>query len=385
MGTVSKLVSGVFLADPSNYSRGRSGYKICKITPHIMAGILTAEQCAVNIFGKPNRQASANYCIGYAGEIVCNVYEEDRSWCSSNRLNDWQAITIEISNSAIGGEWPISDAAWNSLIELCIDICTRYNFRLEYDGTPNGSLTRHNMFANKTCPGAYLQAKLPELARIVNSRLDGQNSQPEVVPVPEPPKANHSIGEVVTINGIYTASNSIKKLNPSRKQGTITKIIPGAHNPYLLDNGNLGWTNDGCIVSNIASAPAPSSPIKRMKVNARSGLNVRNNPNGNKVGALTNGTEVDVFEEQNGWSKIGDGQWVSSQYLIAVGTSAPVQSQSFAKGDRVKIKTSATNYVTGQRIPSSIKNKTYTIMQKENGKSLLREIMSWVYDKDLTK
>ena len=51
----------------------------------------------------------------------------------------------------------------------------RYNFKLNYDGTKNGSLTRHNMFANTNCPGKPLQDRLPELARIVNEKIDGEN------------------------------------------------------------------------------------------------------------------------------------------------------------------------------------------------------------------
>lgn len=174
MGTVSSLAQNTVLAHESNYTKGRCGHEICKITPHIMAGILTAEQCARNIFGNPNRNASANYCIGNEGDIVCNVYEEDRAWTSSNRTNDYKAITIEISNNAIGGDWTISDAAWNSLVALCVDICKRYNFRLTYDGTPNGSLTKHNMFKNTNCPGSYLQSRFQELADTVNARLEGQ-------------------------------------------------------------------------------------------------------------------------------------------------------------------------------------------------------------------
>ena len=72
----------------------------------------------------------------------------------------------------MGGEWPVSDKAWNSLIELCVDICKRYNFKLIYDGTPNGSLTRHDMFKDTNCPGPYLGSKFEELVQIVNSRLE---------------------------------------------------------------------------------------------------------------------------------------------------------------------------------------------------------------------
>ena len=46
---------------------------------------------------------------------------------------------------------------------------------MTYDETPNGSLTRHNMFVNTTCPGPYLQSKFPYIAEEVNKRLEGQS------------------------------------------------------------------------------------------------------------------------------------------------------------------------------------------------------------------
>ena len=148
----SSLTSAYIPANTSNYTKGRNGYKVCKITPHHMAGKLTGTQCA-KLFQTKGRGASANYCIGYKGDIVCSVDEENRAWTSANRTNDYQAITIEVANDQIGGNWHISDAAWNSLVNLCVDICRRYNFKLNYTGNKNGSLTRHNKFAKITCPG----------------------------------------------------------------------------------------------------------------------------------------------------------------------------------------------------------------------------------------
>lgn len=149
----SDLTNEVILAHESNYTHGRKGMKVCKITPHHMAGVLTGAQCA-KIFQNGNRNASANYCIGNDGDIVLSVPEEFRAWTSSSSSNDCQAITIEVSDCDY--EWHISDKAWNSLVKLCVDICRRYNFTLKYDGTPNGSLTRHNMFANTNCPRCLL-------------------------------------------------------------------------------------------------------------------------------------------------------------------------------------------------------------------------------------
>ena len=62
------------------------------------------------------------------------------------------------------------------------------------------------------------------------------------------PTLKHKVGDVVEINGVFTSSTSTKKLTPLKKVGTITKIVDGARNPYLLNNGDIGWTNDSCIV-----------------------------------------------------------------------------------------------------------------------------------------
>lgn len=254
----SKLCRNIVPASSSNYTQGRKGYKVCKFTPHHMAGVLTGEQCA-RIFQRSGRQASANYCIGNDGGIVGCVDENNRAWTSSSSWNDCQAITVEVSNSSYGGDWPVSEAAWKSLVDLAVDVCKRYGFKLEYTGNKNGSLTRHNMYANTNCPGPYLQSRLDDLAREVNARLDGAEA-PAQKPNVGVSSTKHRVGETVTINGVYTASNSTKKLNPARTSGTITKIVSGASNPYLLDNGNLGWVNDGCIVS---AAAAPSAPAKK--------------------------------------------------------------------------------------------------------------------------
>jgi len=51
--------------------------------------------------------------------------------------------------------------------------------------------------------------------------------------------------------------------------------------------------------------------------------------------------------------------------------------------DKVKIKSTATNYATGEPIDSLYKNKEYTIREMGAGKALIRELTSWVYLKDL--
>lgn len=84
---------------------------------------------------------------------------------------------------------------------------------------------------NRINPTEYLDSEFP---KTINTNIG----------------AKHTIGKVVSINGIYVSSTSTTMLKPARTSGTITRIVEGARNPYLLDNGNIGWVNDACIISN---------------------------------------------------------------------------------------------------------------------------------------
>ena len=144
---------------------------IRKITIHHTAGVISIENLG-DWFSRPTTQASSNYGVGSDGRVGLYVEEKDRSWCSSSPDNDHQAVTIEVSNSATGGDWPVSDRALMATIDLCVDICKRNGIdRLNYTGTTAGNLTRHDMFANKICPGPFLAARLPYIASEVNKRL----------------------------------------------------------------------------------------------------------------------------------------------------------------------------------------------------------------------
>ena len=257
----SSLIKSQVLASESNYTQGRKGYKVCKITPHHMAGVLTGEQCA-KLFQNPNRQASANYCIGNDGEIVGCVDENNRAWTSSNRANDCQAITIEVSNSEVGGNWKISDSAWNSLVNLCVDICKRHGFRLNYDGTKNGSLTRHNMFSKTTCPGPYLQGRFQELADTVNSILEGnsesiQESVPETnenenIDVKNDGKINCIFDIQEYLNRIYGTNLALDDIyGPKTKSAMIKGLQVELNRQYdkgIVEDGIWGVkTKSACI------------------------------------------------------------------------------------------------------------------------------------------
>lgn len=110
----------------------------------------------------------------------------------------------------------------------------------------------------------------------------------------------YKIGDVVTINGVYVSSTSTEKLKPAITKGTITYIIDDkpVRNPYLLDNGNIGWVNDGCIVN--------TTNIEYKYVTNCYWLNLRTSPSyGNNIyTSVKVGTKVEYLGIVNGWAKI---------------------------------------------------------------------------------
>lgn len=60
----------------------------------------------------------------------------------------------------------------------------------------------------------------------------------------------YKIGDIVKINGVFVSSTSTKKLRPLITEGIITRIVENALNPYLLNDGKIGWINENVIISN---------------------------------------------------------------------------------------------------------------------------------------
>ena len=184
--TNSSLVSYTKLSP--NHS-GQRTHSIDRITPHCVVGQLSAESIC-GCFTSPSRQASCNYGIGTDGRISLCVEEKNRSWCSSSNANDQRAITIECA-SDMSEPYAMKDKVYASLILLCTDICKRNGKKkLLWFGDKNKALnyapksdemviTVHRWFANKSCPGNWLYARLGDLAAKVTANLGGSTSSTE--------------------------------------------------------------------------------------------------------------------------------------------------------------------------------------------------------------
>lgn len=184
----SKLV--VYTKLSPHCTKPRQG-KIKGISIHTMAGPGSVEGCG-QVF--QTSEASSHYGIGPDGRIGQYVLEENRAWCCSHRV-DHEVVTIEVSSIQSYQEpYECTEAAFESLIDLCVDICQRNGIKKliwkegkQYCPAFTGNWAVCNMVPHryttdkgKSCPGDYLFGKYGEIAERVNARLKGEDEDMDI-------------------------------------------------------------------------------------------------------------------------------------------------------------------------------------------------------------
>ena len=311
-----------------NYTR-----KITKITIHHAAGVISG--AALQAWGhNPKCSASWQYGIGNDGVIGLMTDEKNRAWTSSSPTNDYQAVTIEVSNSATGGNWPVGDKAYKALLDLCTDICKRNGIaKLTFDGTPNGSLTHHSMFAATSCPGKFLLDRFPQICAEVNKRLGVQSTSttpttPTTSTTPTAPSTDFKVGDIVqfTSGGVYTSSTAV---TPAHSRGQsrckVTQTAMKARNQYHLiseDGGKVyGWVVSETVkaigASSGSSVTATAFQPYTVKVTANV-LNIRKGAGTYHavVGSIKDKGVYTIVEEKSGWGRLKSGVgWISLEFV----------------------------------------------------------------------
>lgn len=188
-----------------------------------------------------NYETSFHYAVDDK-EIVQGLPLDRNGWHASDGhgKGNLEGIAIEICYSKSGGDRFIK--AEQNAVELIVYLLKQYNWGID-------RVTKHQDYTNKYCPHRTLDMGWDRFIKMIEDKLNNEEK------TKEEPTIGYKVGDVVTINGVYVSSTSTNKLVPAITKGTITKILNGARNPYLLDNGNIGWVNDECIVSNRNNEP----------------------------------------------------------------------------------------------------------------------------------
>ena len=166
-------------------------------------------------------------------------------------------------------------------------------------------------------------------------------------------------GHIIVLTGIdgdtikiYDPYLYAGKFETSTRRGKVTVVentvyvsVQNFRN-YANAKGFFCYKHDENIQENNVK-PVVVQPYTRY-VKANGGLNIRSSPNGNRIGAIRNGEQITVYETLENWSRIGNGRWVSSEYLVSSLSSYTdyVHSNKYLAG-RYKVTASVLNVRNG--------------------------------------
>ena len=319
-----------------NHSGTRT-HSIDRITPHCVVGQLSAESIG-ECFTNSSCQASCNYGIGPDGRVCLIVDECNRSQCSSSNANDERAVTIEVASDSTA-PYAFKDAAYNKLIDLCADICKRNGKNvllwidnkdkaLAYEPKSNEMvLTVHRWFANKSCPGDWMYARMGDLASKVTAKL-GCGQAPEVKPESQPSGTLYR----VQVGAYSVKANADAQLAKVKAAGFSDAFVTKVDNLYKVqvgaysvkknaDNMLANIKNKGfdAFITTVSGTQVPSTPATKsyMVIVTADALNIRKGPGTNYaiVGCITDKGSYTIVEENNGWGKLKSGiGWISLGY-----------------------------------------------------------------------
>ena len=236
---------------------GQRTHSIDRITPHCVVGQCSVETLG-SIFAPSSRQASSNYGIGADGRVGMYVEEKNRSWCSSSNANDQRAVTIECASDTTE-PYAFKDVVYQTLIKLCVDICQRNGKKkLLWLGDKDTTLayapksdemvlTVHRWFANKSCPGNWMYARMGDLAAKVTAQLGGSAN----VEAPAPTDTEKTIWDFLhgKIGNAYGAAGMMgnlyaeSALKPNNLQNTFEKKLGMTDTEYTAAVDSGSYTN----------------------------------------------------------------------------------------------------------------------------------------------
>ena len=317
--TNSSMVSYTKLSP--NHS-GQRTHSIDRITPHCVVGQCSVETLG-NIFLPASRQASSNYGIGVDGRVGMYVEEKNRSWCSSSNANDQRAVTIECASDT-KSPYAFKDAVYQTLIKLCVDICKRNGKKkllwlgdktktLNYSPKADEMvLTVHRWFANKSCPGDWLYARMGDLAEKVTAQLGGSASG----------NADAGHPEKLT-EGYYRVRRTWAD---AKSQKGAYKILSNAKKCADANPGYSVFDNNGVNIYTPGGSAAAEEVPFTVKVSI-SDLNIRKGPGTDyaKTGTFTGKGVFTIMEVKSGqgstagWGRLKSGAgWISLDYAAKI-------------------------------------------------------------------
>ena len=177
-------VSGI---QDNGFGGSRNGQPINGVVIHHVAGTNGLRYVA----NANTRNSHPTYHIANSGAVTGIVNPERRPY-STGGSPDPNAVTFEIDNSSAGGDWPISAAALDSLIDVIVYHASQ-SPRAGKGFAKNQPSVRqseffiawHSQYKATACPGPFVMSQLDYIVSECNKRASGVAPVvPSVAPAP---------------------------------------------------------------------------------------------------------------------------------------------------------------------------------------------------------
>lgn len=191
----------------------RPGTKIGKIKNIVIHWVGNARSSAIanrNYFESLKDKkiyASSHYIIGLEGEIIQCVPESEIAY-HGNHANSY---SIGIENCHPDWEGKFNDKTYASLVELCADLCKRY----ELD--PTIALIRHYDVTKKDCPKYYVK-NTQDWINLKNDVKAAMSTEDKDLIT----AVNKIIASGISINA--TSWNDVSKIKLTNVEALLTKL-----------------------------------------------------------------------------------------------------------------------------------------------------------------
>jgi N-acetylmuramoyl-L-alanine amidase len=229
----------------NGFGESRKGQQINGVVIHHVAGTNGLSYVA----NANTRNSHPTYHIANDGAVTGIVHPERRPY-STGGTPDPNAVAFEIDNSSTGGDWPVSSAALESLIDVIVHHASQSpragkGFALNQKAVTQAEffIAWHSQYKATACPGPFLTSQLDYIVAECNKRA-ASPAQPAAPKPTTPSKPTVSAIAREVIAGKWGNG-------PTRVQ----RLTAAGHDPKAVQ----------AAVNQILSGKAPAKPAAPAK------------------------------------------------------------------------------------------------------------------------
>jgi hypothetical protein len=179
-------VSGI---QDNGFGGSRNGQPINGVVIHHVAGTNGLRYVA----NKNIRNSHPTYHIANSGAVT-GIVNPDRRPYSTGGTPDPNSVTFEIDNSSVGGDWPISEAALDALIDVIVYHASQSpragkGFAKNQPSVKQSEffIAWHSQYKATACPGPFVMSRLDYIVDQCNKRALGATPPKPAAPAVSKP------------------------------------------------------------------------------------------------------------------------------------------------------------------------------------------------------